>query len=442
MSGAMKFLKTDAGDREVYDAVSQCSRCGWCLQACPTFVATGKEAYSGRGRNQVVRMMLEEKLKDPASAGDALSTCLLCGACTSACYAHVPTADLVLEGRRALRGGREPLAVRLITGLLLDRPRLGAWLLRAANLLKRLGLARLVSWSRLLRLVGLRALETAELQVREAPLRFLSESLRADPSLAGASGGSGATRWHYFAACGPNYVLPRVGLATTRLLRAVRGPGRFLDNPCCGLLAYNYGSLDSARAFARRNIENWESRALVGAEADQQAPIVGDCSSCVAHLKSYEQLFLEDPGWRPRAARFAAAVKDAIEAVPEDALPRLKGFAGTATYHDSCRARHGQGLVDPPRRLLSRLLGERYAELPEAEGCCGGAGAFSLAHPELSDAIAKRKAGNIASVRADLVLTSSTSCLLQLDHALRKYYPTARVRHLSEFLAEHATAER
>src|SRR5437016_4672898 len=102
-------LQTEQGDKTVYDAVSQCSRCGYCEQACPTYVVSGKEHFSGRGRNQVVRMLLEGKFNDPQAASEALSTCLLCGACTSACYAHVPTADLVLEGRRMLRKNRIPI---------------------------------------------------------------------------------------------------------------------------------------------------------------------------------------------------------------------------------------------------------------------------------------------------------------------------------------------
>jgi len=67
-----------------YDAASQCSRCGYCEQACPTYVVSGKESYSPRGRNQIVRMMMEGKFADPASAQDALDSCLLCGACVTA----------------------------------------------------------------------------------------------------------------------------------------------------------------------------------------------------------------------------------------------------------------------------------------------------------------------------------------------------------------------
>src|SRR5437762_4790694 len=102
MAKGLGRLITDLGERSTYDAASQCSRCGYCEQACPTYVATGRESQSARGRNQLVRLMLEGKLKDPAAAEEALSTCLLCGACASACYAHVPTADIVLEGRRML----------------------------------------------------------------------------------------------------------------------------------------------------------------------------------------------------------------------------------------------------------------------------------------------------------------------------------------------------
>jgi len=104
MAETLGRLLTDLGERSVYDAAAQCSRCGYCEQACPTYVATGRESQSPRGRNQILRLMLEGSLDDPEAAREALSTCLLCGACTTACYAKVSVPDLVLEGRRALRG--------------------------------------------------------------------------------------------------------------------------------------------------------------------------------------------------------------------------------------------------------------------------------------------------------------------------------------------------
>ncbi|MBI3564798.1 MAG: (Fe-S)-binding protein [Elusimicrobia bacterium] len=421
MAEILGRLLTDLGERSDYDAAAQCSRCGYCEQACPTYVATGREAWSPRGRNQLVRQMLEGKLADPKDAEEALSTCLLCGACTTACYAKVPTIDIVLEGRRRIRGDGHWL-VRAVSGLLLTSPATLRLLLKAGFLLKRLGLSRLAR--PLLRLVGLPVLAEMDAHVDESPLRLLDDEL---PALRAA--GEGDT-WRYFAPCGPRYLFPRVGAATWKALTDLKGKGRFMENSCCGLLAHNYGDLEQARALARANIEK--------AEATGDAPVVGDCSSCVAFLKSYPQLFLlpSDAEWRVRAERFAARVRDAVEVYGEcsDAVPAARE-GGVVTYHDSCRALNGQGLKDQPRRATRACAGDAYREMAGADACCGGAGAFAFVHGELSDEILRRKVGNAASVQAGTVVTSSTSCLIQLARGLKMYYHDARVLHISEYIA-------
>jgi len=414
-------LITDLGERSTYDAASQCSRCGYCEQACPTYVATGRESQSARGRNQLVRLMLEGKLKDNQAAQEALSTCLLCGACSSACYAHVPTADIVLEGRRMLMG-RPPWLARFLTRMLVDHPGLFALLLKFAYFFKRWGLSRL--GRPFLRLAGLGGLAEADAHVSEAPSEFLFETLRRRKIVDHPA-------WRYFAPCGPNFLFPRVGLATVKALEAFRGPAAFLDNGCCGLLPYNYGEVADARTLAKRVIERAEG-------ADAQLPVVGDCSSCVAFLKSYPQLFIDEPDWKARAQRFAEKVEDMVESLA-DALP-ARADSSTTTYHESCRACHGQN-VRTPKEFLRRACGDSFHELPESDVCCGGAGAFSFVHPELSDEVLKRKIGRIAQTRAKVVLTSSTSCLIQLAHGLKKYYPQGEVLHLSEFAASLAARD-
>jgi len=413
MSETLGRLATDLGERSTYDAVSQCSRCGYCEQACPTYVATGQESKSGRGRNQLVRLILEGKLRDSEEAREALSTCLLCGACTAACYAHVPTAEIVLEGRRLLWEKPHWLA-RLLTRLLARNPRRLAGLLKGAYFLKRWGVSRL--GRPLLRLAGLGGLAEADAHLDEAPREFLVEKL-------GGMRAAQEPAWLYFAPCGPNYLFPGVGLATLEVLEALRGPGRFLDNPCCGLLCYNYGEVSDARELARRVIE----------KAGAAAPVIGDCSSCVAFLKSYPQLFLDDPAWKQRAERFALRVKDIVEVLNKTDKPPARVLPGPVVYHQSCRACHGQGL-GPPEGFLRRTCPD-YRSLPESEVCCGGAGAFSLLHPELSDQVLRRKVGQIAATQARRVLTSSTSCLIQLARGLKKYYPECEVMHVSALAA-------
>lgn len=421
MAESLGRLITDLGERTLYDAVSQCSRCGYCEQACPTYVATGDESKSPRGRNQIVRLMIEGKLDDKSSAMEALSTCLACGACTTACYAKVPVADIMLEGRRMLRGETHWL-VKSACRIMITSPRFFAVLLKIGFLFKKSGLSALGRPA--LRAAGLSVLASMDEHTDESPLQNLDDLTkgRENPD---------APAYRYFAPCGPRYLFPRVGLATMSALDKLKGPGAYLKNPCCGLLAYNYGELEDARELARKNIEH--------AEKNGTEQIVGDCSSCVAHLKTYPQLFLkpEDEKWRLRATAFAARVRDAVELYGEqaDKLPSAVAEGVETTYHDSCRAINPQGIKDQLRRAAKKAAGGSYCEMAGADACCGGAGAFGFVHEDLSDELLKTKVGNVAAVQAEVVLTSSTSCLIQLARGFRKYYPDAKVLHLSEFVA-------
>lgn len=421
MAQSLDRLLTDLGERSTYDAASQCSRCGYCEQACPTYVATGDESKSPRGRNQIVRLMLEGKLDDKAAAMEALSTCLTCGACTTACYAKVPVVDIVLEGRRMLRGETHWL-VKKFSRLLITSPSTVAVLLKIGFVFKKIGLSAL--GRPILRAWGMPVLAAMDEHTDEAPLQNLDDvyAKRKNPD---------SPAYQYFAPCGPRYLYPRVGTATMFSLDKLKGPGAYLNNPCCGLLAHNYGEINDARELAKKNIEH--------AEKSGTEPIVGDCSSCVAFLKTYPQLFLkpEDAEWRGRAEAFSKRIKDAIEIYGEcsDQLPTNVNEGVETTYHDSCRAINGQNIKEQPRRAAKKAAGASFCEMAGSDACCGGAGAFAFVHEDLSDQLLKTKVGNIAGVQAGSVLTSSTSCLIQLARGLRKYYPDAKVLHLSEFVA-------
>ena len=393
---------------------------------------TGRETLSSRGRNQFVRLLVEGRAKDVKDAEEALSTCLLCGACTSACYARVPTPDIVLEGRRSLSGyGENPLA-RAAVFTLLNAPWLfGAWL-KLCYLVKLTGLPRLAGRLGLFDLLGLPGLAEAEGAVDKVPLRFASEILRKDPDL--HPGVSRKINWAYFAACGPNYLFTEVAQATVRLLKRHCGDGLFVENHCCGLTAHNYGRLEDAREFARRNIARYEE--LKAAHGD--FPVIADCSSCTAFMKSYEQLFAAEDPWRARAREFAAAVKDILEFIrPEDLAHITKSQQDAherVTYHDSCRACHGQGIRREPRAVLRKFAGKHFVEMPESEWCCGGAGAYAFSQPELSARVLDRKLRNIVSVQPQTVIVGGTSCLIQIGAGLRAAYPTAKAEHYSVFL--------
>src|SRR5206468_10459008 len=101
--------------------LEQCNGCGGCRKEtptmCPTFLVTGEEIMSTRGRANAIRAALEGRglgKRDPLRCAEmelALSNCLACKACTSECPSNVNMALLKTELLHA-RIQRDGLSLR------------------------------------------------------------------------------------------------------------------------------------------------------------------------------------------------------------------------------------------------------------------------------------------------------------------------------------------
>jgi glycolate oxidase iron-sulfur subunit len=78
---------------------------------------------------------------------------------------------------------------------------------------------------------------------------------------------------------------------------------------------------------------------------------------------------------------------------------------------------HGQGIAALPKRLLTEA-GFAVRDVPEGHLCCGSAGTYNLLQPELAGRLAARKAGNIASLGADIVAAGNIGCMVQIGRAM------------------------
>jgi L-lactate dehydrogenase complex protein LldE len=105
------------------------------------------------------------------------------------------------------------------------------------------------------------------------------------------------------------------------------------------------------------------------------------------------------------------------------------------TYHDSCHALRELRIKSGPRRLLSRVRGLRLVEMDAAEECCGFGGTFSVKFPEVSGAMARTKIDSIVRTGAETIVSLDSSCLMQLQGALRRAGSNVRTMHLAEVLA-------
>src|SRR5216110_472196 len=93
-------------DRSFIGNLEQCNGCGGCLKRngimCPTFMATGEDVMSTRGRANIIRGALELRVNghDPLKSKEldaALSNCLSCKGCTPECPSNVNLALLKAE---------------------------------------------------------------------------------------------------------------------------------------------------------------------------------------------------------------------------------------------------------------------------------------------------------------------------------------------------------
>lgn len=126
------------GGRGIFtpELLDRCISCGFCLPACPTYVRTGVETSSPRGRIDLMRALETGRVveQDPTVQEES-SFCLGCRACEPVCPAGVQYGALLEEWRDHTwkRGGlRRWLVLKpLLWGA--NRP----WRLRAMGLLRR-----------------------------------------------------------------------------------------------------------------------------------------------------------------------------------------------------------------------------------------------------------------------------------------------------------------
>lgn len=398
----------------VVDGIMTCVHCGFCLQACPTYLAVGDENDSPRGRILLMRSVVEGDLSidDPAFTSH-IDRCLGCRGCETACPSGVPYGQL-LEATRATMVQREPppLVARIILSLF-ARPRLMRPLLAAARAFRATGLPRLLA-----RLPGRVGFGFGMLASTTSPLRH-----RAYRGVGSGERGRVAT----LRGCVMEGLFAETNRATERTL--VCNDYSLTDAPgqgCCGALHAHAGDLEGARSLARRNIAAFERS---GADY-----IAVNASGCGAMMKEYGHLLADDPEWGARAASLSERVRDVSELLAA-AGPRPGGaLALRVTYDAPCHMVHAQRVVRPPLQLLESIPGIELVPLADADQCCGSAGIYNLVQPELAAGVLEPKLANIESTGARYVATGNPGCLMHIGSGLLRAGLSARTIHPVELL--------
>ena len=402
--------------------LEQCNGCGGCLKQtptmCPTFIATGEEVMSTRGRANAIRAVLElrEIKGDPLRSQEleaALSNCLSCKACTTECPSNVNMALLKAEllNARIRRDGLK-LRERLFSSV----DRLGRWgckMPRVANALLEFFPVRFLKN----RLWGI---TNRRLMPHFAQVRFDHWFAKHQPAMPATRG-----RVILWDDTFTRYYEPHIGMAAVTVLEAagfeVTLPAQ---RECCGRPAFSQGHLDEAARLGKHNL------ALLNADAGG-TPIIFLEPSCFSMFaEDYRELKLPDV---ENVARRCFLFEDFIENFLswEPGGLKFNDRAGRLIIHPHC---HARALSNPHlMRQLAERLPEKTVTLLDA-GCCGMAGAFGMLESkyELSVKVAEPLIQKIMNQPfGTTVVASGASCRQQIQHLA-----TVRLRHMAEVLAE------
>ncbi len=433
-----------------------CVHCGLCLEACPTYVHTGDENDSPRGRLYLMRAVAEGRLPQTSPAfSHHLERCLGCRACESACPAGVEYGQLLEAARDDLNALRTKRTfIQRLLGLVLRHVWLQPARLRLAFALTRVardaGVPRL--W---LKFKFAHAL-APRLAFALALLEGSSASLPSDEATTADEATTDATVHSrsatpieatdplptmttasalLFTGCVTEGLFARVNQATRRVLETNHCVS---ETPpaqgCCGALHAHAGDLAGARTLARRNLDAFD-------DGTNARPIVTNAGGCGAMLASYSHLLQDDPVYATRACDFSARVRDVSQHLAAIGLrsgaPLADGSANTGTTYDaSCHLLHGQHAEREPLEVLRAVPDLKLVPLVDADVCCGGAGVYNLLEPALSARVLAEKLARVAATGAGVLATGNPGCHMQLAAGARFAKMNLRICHPIELLDE------
>lgn len=387
----------DRGVLSVSPALDPCVHCGFCLPACPTYLATGDEADSPRGRIVLMRALARGEMQaDDPAVTEHLDHCLGCRGCEPACPSGVEYGR-GLEATRvwlAAKNGIRPLA-RAVLAVFRHR-----WLWRTVLTVARWW--RDAGWAGRLEGPGRIGFGFAMLAASGEGTKLYpppSRSVPPPPPLASRAPVS------IFSGCVMSTLFSRVNDATNRVLEANGHPCGTPDGQvCCGALHAHAGDLDSARALARANIRAFD---------DTDDLIAVNSAGCGALLKEYGHLL-----GTPEAARFAHRVRDVSEILATDGPRPGAPVKARIAYDAPCHLQHAQGVHQQVLTMLKAVPGLEVTLPPGHDRCCGSAGIYSLLAPEMSRAVLTDKVALLTDARPDIVVTGNPGCLMQIGAGL------------------------
>ena len=402
-------------------AVEMCSGVGACRKRlsgnmCPSFMVTGDEASSTRGRANVLRIAMSGRLDeaglDDHGVYDVLDLCLECRACKSECPVGVDMARFKSEFLAGFwsRNGT-PFKARAL-GNIHKVSKWGSRFAPLSNWMQATAAGRRLNEN----LLGI--------DRRRTPPRWRRRTFEKWVNARSPGHGKGSVV-HLFNDTFTNHYDPEIGIAVVEILERCGHRVKVVKPGCCGRPLISQGLLEEAQAQAAIVVEGLFSIANRGEKILFCEP------SCLSAVKEDAPDLLR--GEQQKRARVVANACILFDEFAADLDLPIQGFSGRILMHGHCHQK-SMGMLQATAALMARIPAASVVDLDA--GCCGMAGSFGYdkKHYDVSLAIANRKL--IPAVKGmdlgDVLVATGTSCRHQVAElsGTNAVHPAVLIRSL------------
>lgn len=397
------FLATKDG--QLADRILRsCVHCGFCTATCPTYLLTGNELDSPRGRIYLVKELLEENpaAKNPITKIH-LDRCLSCQSCETTCPSNV-------DYHQLLDIGKERLQTSIRTSFF---SRLGKTLLLGF-------ISSRVLFSSAVKMGMVFSVLLPGRLARQLPGK---DKFTDNPD----SSVSHEREVILLGGCVQQSLSPNTNRAAQKILsRLGVGVIELQQESCCGAMHYHSDRREEGLLNAKRLVEQIESIVAEGAES-----VISTATGCGNFIKTYSEVFRNDPGMLERLSNLEGKIMDIGEFLAKEDLKNLSLSGSTRmAFHSPCTLQHGQGLSGVTEKLLVSL-GIQLQPVKDSHLCCGSAGTYSLFQGEIAGALRERKLSALNADKAENIATANIGCQCHLAAGT-----TTSVKHWVEYIAE------
>ena len=200
------------------------------------------------------------------------------------------------------------------------------------------------------------------------------------------------------------------------------------EQTCCGQPAFNSGYWKEAKTVATKFLTDFEPAEIV----------VGPSASCIGFVKNYySKIFKDDEISLEKSKSLSKRIIEFSDFLVNHL--KITDFGATfnhkITFHDSCAGLREYGIKNEPRILLGKVKGLELIEMEHTDTCCGFGGTFAAKFHSISSAMTEQKVENAMKTGAAYIVSTESSCLMNMESYIRKNNLPIKTIHLADVLA-------